>query len=178
MVNSHRLKLTARWAILLTALAFVVAALGLVLSGPASNLYPIGPLHGLSSQYPGGKVFARNPELLEELEILRASGVFELVSANQATKVVELHRLEWAPACGNPLLLTWATNGLVPATVRVQLTFSFALKENGVVSDQQFVLEANRRVSFMQRLYKPFCSKTRTLGAILASEYGSRHRGH
>jgi hypothetical protein len=97
--------------------------------------------------------------------------VFEIVSADRASKVVELHPREVAPVCGNPLLLTWATNGLVPATVPVRSTFSFTLEEDGVVSERQFVLEAERRVSPVQHLFTPFRSDTGTLGAILASEY-------
>jgi hypothetical protein len=46
----------------------------------------------------------------EVLEILRASGVFEIVSADQASKVIGLHPQKMGAACGNPLLLTWATN--------------------------------------------------------------------
>lgn len=171
MVDNRRLRLTVRWAILLAALTFAITSLGFALSGPASNLCSAGPLRRLSGQFPGGKVFVRNPELQEELEILRASEVFEFVPASQATQVVELQPRKWAPVCGNPLLLHWLTCGLTPAAVRVQLTFSFSLEENGVVSDHQFVLEADRRVSFLQRFLKPFRDDTQTLGAILASEY-------
>jgi len=174
----HRVKLAIHWAArvttlgaaLMAALAFMVIVLGLAL-GPTSNLYPVGPLQRLSSEHPGGKAFVRNPELSDEFEILQASGVFEIVSADQASKVVELHPRKVAPVCGNPLLLTWATNGLVPATVPIRSTFSFALEEDGVVSEQHFVLEAECRVSPVQYVFKPFRKDTRTLGAILASEY-------
>jgi len=171
MTNGHRVKTILGWAVLLAVLAFIVCALGLIFVGPTSNLYAVGSLQPLSSRYPGGKVFVRDPELAEELEILRASGVFEIVSADQANKVVELHPREQAPVCGNPLLLTWATFGLVPATVTVSSTFSFTLEEDGEVSEEQFVLQGERRVSLVQHVFKPFRSDTRTLGAILASEY-------
>ncbi len=73
-----------KWKCTVTALTLaVVTAVGclLVFGGPASNLYPAEPLQRLSSRHPGGKAFVRNPELSEELEILQASGVFEIVSA-------------------------------------------------------------------------------------------------
>lgn len=161
-------------AVLCAALAVMVIAFGLVLAGPASNLYPVGPLQPLNGPHPGGKAFIRNPELSEELDILEASGVFEIVSADEASKVVTLHLRKTGAVCGNPLLLTWATNGLVPATVPISLTFSFTLEEDGVVSEHEFVLEAERRVSLVQRLFKPFRKDTQTLGAILGSEYERR----
>lgn len=170
MVDDRRVRSIVLWvAIIATAAVTVIVAL--VVAGPASNLYPVGPLQRLSSRHPGGKAFIRNPELSEELEILEASGIFEIVSADQASKVVELHPRKVASVCGNPLLLTWATNGLVPATVSVESTFSFTLEEGAVVSEQQFVLEAERRVSVVQHFFKPFRKDTRALGAILASEY-------
>lgn len=171
MADVRCLMSTLRWVALAAALTFIVLAVGLFIAGPTSSLYPIEPLQRLSSRCPGGKAFVRNPELSEELEILQASGLFEIVPADQADKVVELHPQEMGAVCGTPLLLTWATNGLVPATVRTSSTFSFAIEENGVVSEHEFVLQGDRRTSLVQRLVKPFRSDTRTLGAILASEY-------
>ena len=117
MANGHRLKTIIGWIALLPVVAFIVCAIVAIFVGPTSNLYAVGSLQPLSSQHPGGKVFVRNPELAEELEILRASGVFEIVSADEANNVVELHPREQGRSCGNPLLLTWATGGLVPDTV-------------------------------------------------------------
>ena len=128
----HRLKSVMGWIAILLVAALIVCPMVAIFVGPASNLYAIGSLHSLSSEHPGGRVFVRNPELAEELEILRASGVFEIVSADKADTVVELHPKEQAGACGNPLLLTWATGGLVPSTVRIGWTFSFTLEEDGV----------------------------------------------
>jgi hypothetical protein len=54
-----------------------------------------------------------------------------------------------------------------PRSLRPKVT----LEEDGVVSEREFVLEAERRVSLIQHLFKPFRKDTRTLGAILASEY-------
>lgn len=167
MIDDHRVISV----VLCAALAVMAIAFGLVLAGPASNLYPIGPLQPLNGPHPGGKACVRNPELSEELEILEASGVFEIVAANEASKVLTLHPRKTGGVCGNPLLLTWVTNGLVPATVAIRSTFSFTLEEDGVVSEKEFVLEAERRVSVVQRLFKPFRKDTRTLGTILASEY-------
>lgn len=167
----HRLKLVMGWAAILLVVALIVCPIVAIFVGPASNLYAAGSLQPLTSEHPGGRAFVRNPELAEELEILQASGLFEIVSADQADKVVELHPQEQMGVCGNPLLLTWATGGLVPSTVSVGWTFSFTLQEDGVDSEQRFVLEAERRVSLVQHLFKPFRRDTQTLGAILASEY-------
>ena len=171
MAKGHRLKLVMGWIAILLVVALFVCPIVAIFVGPASNLYAIGSLQSLSSEHPGGRVFVRNPELAEELEILRASGVFEIVSAEQADKVVELHPQEQTGVCGNPLLLTWATGGLVPSTVSIGWTFSFTLQEDGIESEQRFVLQGERRVSLVQHLHKPFRSDMQTLGAILASEY-------
>lgn len=171
MEKGHRLKLVIGWIAILLVVALIVCPIVAIFVGPASNLYAVGSLQPLSSKHPGGRVFVRNPEFAEELEILRASGVFEIVSADQAVKVVELHPQEQAAACGNPLLLTWATGGLVPSTVSIGWTFAFTLQEDGIDSEQRFVLNGERRVSLVQHFYRPFRSDTQTLGAILASEY-------
>jgi len=170
-VDGHRVRLTIFYAAMLVALTLIIIGLWLAVAGPTSNLYPIGPLWRLSSVHPGGKVFVRNPELSDELEILQASGVFEIVPADKASRALELRPREMGGACGNPLLLTWATYGLVPATVPFRSTFSFTLEQDDIVSEQQYVLEAESRVSLVQQLYRPFRSEARTLGAILASEY-------
>jgi len=171
MEMGNRLKWAMVWAAILLFVALIVCPMMAIFVGPASNLYAAASLQPLTGEHPGGKAFVRNPELAEELEILQASGLFEIVSAGQADKVVELHPQEQMGVCGNPLLLTWATGGLVPSTVSVGWTFSFTLQEDGVESEQRFVLQAERRVSLVQHLLRPFRSDTQTLGAILASEY-------
>lgn len=171
MAKGDRLRLVMGWVAILLVVALIACPIVAIFVGPASNLYAVGPLHRLSREHPGGRVFVRNPELAEELEILRASGVFEVVSADQADKVVELHPQEQAGVCGTPLLLTWATGGLVPSTVSIGWTFSFTVQEDGVDSEQRFVLQGERRVSLVEHLHKPFRNDTQTLGAILASEY-------
>ncbi len=171
MVDRHRVRLLVGWSAGIAVLMFTVAGMALVFIGPTSNLYPTKPLQPLSVRYPGGKVVVRNPELSEELKILRTSGVFEIVSSDNATRVVELRPRQADGVCGNPLLVTFVTVGLVPATVSNPSTFSFRLEENGTVSERQFRLEAERRVSLVQWVFKPFHSEPRTLGAILASEY-------
>ena len=171
MAMGNRLKLALVSAAILLLVALVLCPIVAIFVGPSSNLYAAGSLQPLTSEHPGGRAFVRNPELAEELETLRASGVFEIVSADQADKVVELHPLEQAGVCGNPLLLTWATGGLVPSTVSIGWIFAFTLQEDGIDSEQRFVLQGERRVSLVQHFYKPFRSDTQTLGAILASEY-------
>jgi hypothetical protein len=171
MVDRRRVRLLLGWSAGIAVLLFIVAGIALVIIGPTSNLYPTKPLQPLNARHPGGKVFVRNADLSEELEILRSSGVFEIVSSDNATRAVELRPRQAGGVCGNPLLVTFCTFGLVPATVSNPSTFSFRLEENGSVSERQFRLEAERRVSLVQWVFKPFHSDTRTLGAILASEY-------
>lgn len=171
MAISHRVGLVMGWAAILLPVALIGCPIVAMLVGPASNLYPTGSLLTLTSEHPGGRVVVQNPELAKELEILQASGVFEIVPADQADKVVELHPLEQGCVCGNPLLLTWATGGLMPATLSMAWKCSFTLREDGVESERQFVLQGERRVSPVQHLFKPFRSDAQTLGAILASEY-------
>lgn len=168
---SHRFELAMGWAALLLPVALIICPMVAMFVGPASNLYPTGSLLTLTSEHSGGRVVVRNPELAKELEILRASGVFEIVPADQADKDVELHPLEQGCVCGNPLLLTWATGDLMPATLSTTWKYSFTLHEDGAALERQFVLRGERRVSLVQHLFKPFRSDAQTLGAILASEY-------
>ena len=76
MLCLRRFELILGWAALLVLVVSVSCLPVMIIVGPASNLYPVSPLETLSSRDPGGKAFVRNPELADELEILRASGVF------------------------------------------------------------------------------------------------------
>jgi hypothetical protein len=171
MAIQLRLKEVVGWGAMLLVTGLIVFPVVAIFVGPASNLYATGSLQPLSNEFPGGRVFVRNPDLVEEFEVLQASGVFQIVSAEEADAVVKLHPMEQAGVCGNPLLLTWATGGLVPSKVPIGWTFSFTVQEDGSVSKQRFVLQGERRVSLIQRFHKPFRSDTQTLGIILASEY-------
>lgn len=171
MLCCSRFELILGGAALLVLVVSVFCLPGMIIVGPSSNLYPIGSLRPLSSQYPGGKVFVRNPELASEFAILQASGVFEIVSEDQADKVVELHQCEEAGVCGMPLLGTFVTGGLMPTSVSDSWVFSFTVEKDGKLSEQQFTLQGERRVSHLQHFLRPFRSDTRTWGSILASEF-------
>lgn len=155
------------------AVVILSVSFALFVAGPASNLYPVAPLQPLAVRFPGGKASVRNPELADELAILESSGIFEVVPASQARKVITLHPREDLPVCGTPLLFTWFTFGFASTTIPIESTFSFTLVENGVASKHQFVLQGERRVSRLERLYSPFRSDVRTWGRILASEYAA-----
>lgn len=138
-----------------------------------SNLYAARPLLRLETPHPGGRAFVTNPQLVEEYEILAASGIFDLVEHGPAPKSVRLHRMQRDFVCGNPYLLTVFTLGLIPATVPAGVTFSFSATESGETADYQFHLDAERRISPLQYPFKPFLSEQRTLGSVLASEYAA-----
>ena len=156
--------------------ALVALVALLALGCGTADLYPAASLQRLSRQHPGGRAFVANPELFEELEILRASGIFELVSQDETSRVIRLHPREHEFVCGNPFLLTIFTFGLMPALVPANSTFLFTVEENGIILEHRFFLAAENRISPLQYLFKPFRNDARTLSSILASEYEkSRH---
>ncbi len=172
MAVARCVRQTLRIAAILAVVALSVAS-ALFLIGPTSNLYPVAPLQPLAVQFPGGKACVRNPELADELAILESSRIFEIVPAGQARKVITLHPREDLPVCGTPILFTWFTFGVASTKIPIESTFSFTVVENGVASKHQCVLQGERRVSRLERLYSPFRSDVRTWGGILASEYAA-----
>lgn len=105
MAKGHRFELVMGWVAILLVVALFVCPIVAVFVGPASNFYAVGSLHSLSSEHHGGRVFVRNPELAEELKILRASGVFKIVSADQADT-----RMWCTRCCAGHMVLPWPSH--------------------------------------------------------------------
>lgn len=156
----------ARSALCACALAALALGCG------TSHLYARGPLHTLPALHPGGRASVANPELAEELAILAASGIYELLPPGQAEQVIRLEPSFPVSPCGMPIVLTIVTFGLIPATAPYGSRFTYTVAAaDGSVDAHEFVLRADERISPFQYLMTPFHDDTATLGEILASEY-------
>jgi len=137
-----------------------------------AHIYPSGPLDELAGSRPGGRASVANPELSEELAILETSGVYELVPAGHGDPVIRLEPRFTIGVCGNPILLTIVTFGLIPATVPYGSIFTYTVEApDGTVDAHVFRLSGETRISPFQYVMGLFHSDTEALGRMLASEY-------
>lgn len=142
-----------------------------LLSCGISNTYSQNPIIPLDKPIPGGVVYLQNPELREETEILKASGIFKLTSEPEGVQVLILHELKREYVEGSPFMLTFITFGLFPAWIPDNSVFSFTLKNVSGSNKYQYQILATTRISPVEYFFRPFRDKTETYGNILATEY-------
>lgn len=106
-----------------------------------------------------GPWFVANKELTAEYQIFRQSGRFREASEPAGAISVHLHPLHRIPACGNPLLGSLFTAGLIPVTLPHGAIFAFSTTENGRQKTYDFRLEASARTSLWDWAVKPFNSE-------------------
>lgn len=96
-------------------------------------------------------VYVTNPSLARELEVLRASGLYRLADRESGATKLKLREISQSGRCGNSLMLTMITFGLVPGYVPGAYTFSYELENKGqwiVVSHR---LPLYERISLWER---------------------------
>jgi hypothetical protein len=101
----------------------------------------------------GGEAFVMNPALDLELDILRRSGLYDLTDDSSATMKIELKPLEVAGACGNPLLGTVPTLGLLPGVVYDQYRFSYSEETVSGVRERNVLIVVQMRVWAFEFLF-------------------------
>jgi hypothetical protein len=99
-------------------------------------------------------VFVTNPELKREYEILQASGIYHLSTEQEEARILTLHPIRQYGRCGNPLMLTGLTLGIVPGAVPAARAFVYDLKTDGVVETYEHPLPLYERVSIWEWLLR------------------------
>lgn len=112
---------------------FSLLAVSLLLTGCISSTLCLEKKSDLQ-RFSGGSqpVYVTNPQMHPEYEILKASEIYHLTNQPDGAYLLTLHSIGQRPRCGNPLLLTLFTFGLVPGYLPAARTFEYDLNTNGI----------------------------------------------
>ncbi len=100
---------------------FKISAYSFLIS---ASLWSCIPAYNVSSKefrkakadFPKQKVFVANKNLKKEFEILKHSKIYDIVEDSTQVMKITLHPMETrTPACGNPMIGSMMTLGLVPS---------------------------------------------------------------
>ncbi|WP_167342254.1 hypothetical protein [Nonlabens sp. SY33080] len=115
--------------------------------------------------------FVIGDSLKQELKIIKASGLFNVMSdSTEANVVLKLYPLKRTPVCGQPLTLSMITLGQVPVYMPDYYQFKFDEIRNNEVTEKEFTLQITQRVWFWDMFVfnKKFDEKA---GLLLKKEY-------
>lgn len=126
----------------------------LLLSGCASTLCLESRRNLQPFQGGTQPVYVTNPELHREHEILRSSGIYQVSNLPDGARKLTLHPMQQFARCGNPLMLSALTLGIVPGFLPGAYVFEYELESNGVPTRYAHHLPLYERVSVWERLVK------------------------
>src|ERR1043166_1073917 len=151
-----------RASIVHIALLAVMAAL----SGCTSTAYVNSKVH--LQPFSGGTrpTYVTNPELHREYEILCASGIYQLSSDREGARRLTLLPLKQYGRCGNPLMLSALTLGIVPGFLPGAYVFEYDLESDGAVERYEHLLPVYERVSIWEWLVR--CDRQKVFAEALA----------
>jgi hypothetical protein len=93
------------------------------------------------------KAYVVNPELKQEYEILQRSQLYELVQDSLEAVKIKLNPMQTALMCGNPLIGTIFTFGLIPSTVEDQYFYSFTEQQSNNSIERKIMANVRMRLS-------------------------------
>jgi hypothetical protein len=99
-------------------------------------------------------VFVTNPELRREYEVLKASNIYQLSSNPSDARRLTLHPIRQYGRCGNPLMLTGLTFGIIPGVVSATRAFEYDLESDGKTQKLCHRLPLYERFSIWEHLVK------------------------
>ena len=131
----------------------LILLLGLVVSTGCTSSLHLGSARDLPRFNGGARpVYVTNPELKEEYEVLRASGIYPLSTERDGARLLTLHPIVRYGRCGNPLMLTIFTCGIVPGVLPAARVFEYDLQTDGTTETRSHPLALYERFSIWERL--------------------------
>ena len=144
---------------------FSLLSASFFLTGCISSTLCLEQKKDLQHFYGGSQpVFVTNPQMHPEYEILKASEIYHLTNQPTGACALTLHPIREYGRCGNPLLLTLATFGLVPGYLPANRTFEYDLNTNGVAVTYIHCLPLYERYSDWEWLVRRSDEKAMTDG--------------
>jgi hypothetical protein len=147
--------LTYRYMHMRIVAVYLCLILGLVFSsGCASTLHVQSKRH--LQRFDGGArpVYVTNPELQPEYDVLRASGIYPLSTQRDGARLLTIHPMRQYGGCGNPLMLTIFTFGIVPGWLPADRTFEYELQTDGATQTYEHHLPVYERFSLWERFLR------------------------
>lgn len=103
----------------------------------------------LENDNPKRSAYVMNDTLKKELEILRSSDLFEIITdSTKADLNVKLYPIEQSFVCGQPFVITMLTVGQLPVTLPDRYLYKFDEIENGNITERKLDLKIAQRVWF------------------------------
>lgn len=140
---------------------------------PAYNTYS-KEYRNVKADFPKQKVFVMNKDLKKEFEILKHSGIYELVDDSTSTAKIQLYPMStFTPSCGNPMIGSMLTVGLLPSYFSYTISYNYDLIEKSTTKNHQYKLEVYQSLWLFNifRLGKTFSKQSgkALLGNYMAS---------
>ncbi len=89
-------------------------------------------------------------------EVLKQSGLFEIVNDDSTHTVLTLSDSEIMYRCGNGLIPPMFTLGILPGYLSAAENFAFTLENHGNVKTVEYYLDIHERYSVWEWFIKPF----------------------
>lgn len=112
-------------------------------------------------------VYVKNHDLSYEYSIFKKSTRFTEVSEETATAIVTLEKFRPRFVCGNPLIFSALTLGILPVSLPHGGIYSFTVESNGHSQSYTFWLDSSARTSIWEWAFKPFTSEAGALAKSL-----------
>ncbi|MDE1464624.1 hypothetical protein [Spartinivicinus poritis] len=141
----------------------------LFLSGCASNLYVYESEKVQSPAIEKIKVFITNPEIGKPYDILVGSGIYEITNDRENSNKLTLKPSSRNAMCGNPLIASFVTFGLVPVSLPSFIEFTYTIETQSSRAEYRHNIELYTRVSIWEWLLKPTAkNETEVMSEALA----------
>ncbi|UKB82112.1 hypothetical protein LF887_13965 [Chryseobacterium sp. MEBOG06] len=127
--------------------AFKISAYSFLVSAslwsciPSYNAYPKEYRHA-KADFPKQKAFVMNKELKQEFDILKHSGIYEIVEDSTHAAKITLHpMMTRTPSCGNAMIGSIITVGLLPSGFPYDIGYSYDVAENNTTKNYKYNLQ-------------------------------------
>lgn len=145
----------------LTVLKWSWPVLALIAGGCTSNLYLPAPEQPQSFGYAERIDLNHVPEPVRH--VLTEAAIYRPSTADEPATQISAVRLERWPGCGNPLLGSVATLGLLPVTIEDTYVLSYRLSSSRGAIDYSHTMTLLERTSLWEWLLRPFAHSEQTL---------------
>ena len=132
-------------------LTLICAVSTILFTGCTTNLYLRSGTH---EKFEGGAgaVYVSNPELKNEYRILQRSEIYQLTNSPVGNRRLTLEPLGHGGGCGNPIILSIYTLGIIPSSpVGGRFSFQYEIESNGTVEHRAHYLAVYERFSLWER---------------------------
>ena len=103
-----------------------------------------------------GRVFVTNPDMSKEYKILSDSNIYTLVGSSDSKTKLTLHPLEKRLSCGNPMLGSALSLGLIPVSVSDKYVFQYEISSGEQKYLYTYDVPVTTRYSLWEWIFKPF----------------------